>query len=48
MKFNIELIYLPDEMYKNSKQTFTITFGKPIPPGRCLTSPKHLLSGHNM
>lgn len=31
MKFNIELIYLPDEMYKNSKQTFTITFGKPIP-----------------
>ncbi|MBK5194668.1 MAG: 1-acyl-sn-glycerol-3-phosphate acyltransferase [Proteiniphilum sp.] len=30
-KFNIELIYLPDEMYKNSNQTFTITFGKPIP-----------------
>ncbi len=31
IKFNIELIYLPDEMYKNSNQTFTITFGKPIP-----------------
>ena len=31
IKFNIELIYLPDEMYKNRNQTFTITFGKPIP-----------------
>ncbi len=31
LKFNIELIYLPDEMYKNSNETFTITFGKPIP-----------------
>jgi len=31
IKFNIELIYLPDEMFKNSHQTFTITFGKPIP-----------------
>ncbi|WP_294080212.1 1-acyl-sn-glycerol-3-phosphate acyltransferase [Proteiniphilum sp. UBA5384] len=30
-KFNIELIYLPDEMFKNSGHTFTITFGKPIP-----------------
>ena len=30
LKFNIELIYLPDEMYKNSNQSFTITFGKPI------------------
>jgi putative hemolysin len=30
-KFNIELIYLPDEMFKNRRQTFTITFGKPIP-----------------
>ena len=30
LKFNIELIYLPHEMYKNSKQTFTITFGKPL------------------
>lgn len=31
IKFNFELIYLPDEMFKNSHQTFTITFGKPIP-----------------
>ncbi len=31
IKFNIELIYLPDEMFKNSHQTFTITFGNPIP-----------------
>lgn len=31
IKFNLELIYLPDEMFKNSHQTFTITFGKPIP-----------------
>jgi hypothetical protein len=31
IKFNFELVYLPDEMYKNSNQTFTITFGKPIP-----------------
>ncbi|MDD4776937.1 MAG: 1-acyl-sn-glycerol-3-phosphate acyltransferase [Fermentimonas sp.] len=30
LKFNIELIYLPDEMYKNSKSEFNITFGKPI------------------
>lgn len=30
LKFNIELIYLPDEMYKNSNQSFIITFGKPI------------------
>lgn len=30
-KFNIELIYLPDEMFKNSGQSFIITFGKPIP-----------------
>src|SRR5690606_3973993 len=31
VKSNSELIYIPDEMYKNSNQTFTITFGKPIP-----------------
>ncbi len=30
MKFNIELIYLPGEMFKNSNQSFTITFGRPI------------------
>ncbi|MGI6572134.1 MAG: 1-acyl-sn-glycerol-3-phosphate acyltransferase [Fermentimonas sp.] len=31
LKFNAELIYLPDEMFKNRGGTFTITFGKPIP-----------------
>lgn len=31
IKFNFELVYLPDEMFKNCNQTFTITFGKPIP-----------------
>lgn len=31
IKFNIELIYLPDELFKNTNQSFTITFGKPIP-----------------
>lgn len=31
IRFNIELIWLPDEMFKNSNQSFTITFGKPIP-----------------
>ena len=31
IKFNIEMLYLPDEMFKNKHQTFTITFGKPIP-----------------
>lgn len=31
LKFNVELIYLPGEMFKNKNQTFHITFGKPIP-----------------
>jgi len=31
LKFNIELIYLPDEMFKLKNSTYTITFGKPIP-----------------
>lgn len=31
IKFNIEMIFLPDEMFKNKGQTFSITFGKPIP-----------------
>lgn len=31
LKFNIELIYLPDEMFKSEHKTFTIHFGKPIP-----------------
>lgn len=30
-KFNIEMIFLPDEMFKNKGQTFSITFGEPIP-----------------
>lgn len=30
MKFNIELIYLPGEIFKNKNQTFKITFGKSI------------------
>lgn len=29
--FNAELIYLPGEMFKNKGETFTITFGEPIP-----------------
>lgn len=31
IKFNIAMIYLVDEMFKNRHKTFTITFGKPIP-----------------
>ena len=31
IKANIEMIYLPDEMYKQNNQTVEITFGKPIP-----------------
>ena len=31
LKFNIEQIYLPDEMFKSEYKTFTIHFGKPIP-----------------
>lgn len=31
IKFNVELVLLPDEMFKNKNQTFSITFGKPIP-----------------
>ncbi|MDR1809926.1 MAG: 1-acyl-sn-glycerol-3-phosphate acyltransferase [Prevotella sp.] len=30
LKFNIELVLLPDEMFKNKNKTFTITFGNPI------------------
>ena len=30
IKFNIELIYLPDEMFKSKNSSYTITFGKPI------------------
>ncbi len=31
IKFNIAMIYLADEMFKNRHKTFTITIGKPIP-----------------
>ena len=31
IKFNIAMLYLADEMFKNRHQTFTVTFGKPIP-----------------
>ena len=31
IKFNIEMLYLVDEMYRQKGNTFTITFGKPIP-----------------
>ena len=31
IKFNIEMLFLPDEMFKNKGETFIITFGKPIP-----------------
>ena len=31
IKFNIELVLLPDEMFKNKNQTFSVIFGKPIP-----------------
>ena len=31
IKFNIELIYLPDEMFKTKGKRYEIYFGKPIP-----------------
>ena len=31
IKFNIAMLYLVDEMYKNVGKEFTVTFGKPIP-----------------
>lgn len=31
VKFNVELIFLPDEMFKNKNSNFTIIFGDPIP-----------------
>lgn len=30
IKFNVEMLFLPDEMFKNKHQTFTVTFGDPI------------------
>ena len=31
LRFNIAMLYLVDELYKKQHQTFTVTFGKPIP-----------------
>lgn len=31
LKFNIAMLFLSDEMFKNSGKEYTITFGKPIP-----------------
>jgi putative hemolysin len=31
IKANLEMLFLPDEMIKQKKQTITITFGKPVP-----------------
>lgn len=31
IKFNIAMLFLVDEMFKNRHKTFTVTFGKPIP-----------------
>lgn len=31
MKWNLEMFFLPDELFKHKNQKFTITFGKPIP-----------------
>lgn len=30
IKFNFEMAFLPDEMFKNKNQTFTVKFGRPI------------------
>lgn len=31
LKLNIEMVYLPDEVFKSRGKTFTVTFGEPIP-----------------
>ncbi|MCL1933905.1 MAG: glycerol acyltransferase [Candidatus Azobacteroides sp.] len=31
LKFNIEMLFLPHELFKSKNKTFTIRFGKPIP-----------------
>ena len=31
LKFNIAMLYLVDELYKNRGKTFDVTIGKPIP-----------------
>ncbi len=32
LKFNVAMVFLPDEMYKARGNTFKVVFGKPIPP----------------
>ena len=31
IKWNLEMFFLADETFKHKNQTFTVTFGKPIP-----------------
>lgn len=31
IKFNVAMLYLADEMYKNRHKTFRVAIGKPIP-----------------
>lgn len=31
LKFNVAMLYLVDEMYRNAGKAFTVTFGQPIP-----------------
>jgi len=31
IKFNVEMMYLPDEMFKQRGKHFTLKIGKPIP-----------------
>ena len=31
LKFNIAMLFLVDELYKNRGKTFDVTIGKPIP-----------------
>ena len=33
IKFNIEMIFLPDEMFRQKNSIFEVTIGKPIPIG---------------
>ena len=47
IKFNIAMVYLADEMFKNRHKTFTITIGKPI-SWQTFDKSKHLLNGQNM
>lgn len=42
LKFNIAMLYLADEMYKNNNKTFTITIGKPIPVSTFDKSKNHV------